>query len=148
MGMKGKVSKGTSKEKRTKLQLADGSIRQPIRKLEDVIVRVENYCFPVDFIVADMKVIENLSHAPIILGRPFSATSQVSTDFGKGIVKIKVGKKSSLKYVCHGPCRTYLVIISSRLSCDQELSLLEILKMHKSAIGWSIDDIHGISKDM
>ncbi|CAA6675775.1 unnamed protein product [Spirodela intermedia] len=95
MGMKGKVSKGTSKEKEQ---------RQPIRKLEDVIVRVENYCF-------------------------------LLTLF-------------SLKYVCHGPCRTYLVIISSRLSCDQELSLLEILKMHKSAIGWSIDDIHGISKDM
>ncbi|CAA7394343.1 unnamed protein product [Spirodela intermedia] len=86
-------NQGWNKEGNNNYQPPDGSIRQPIRKLEDVIVRVENYCFPVDFIVADMKVIENLSHAPIILGRPFSATSQVSTDFGKGIVKIKVGKK-------------------------------------------------------
>ncbi|CAA6663336.1 unnamed protein product [Spirodela intermedia] len=61
------------------MKFVDGSIRQPYGRLEDVIVKVES-CFLIDFLVADMKVIENLSQAPIILGRPFLATVQATTN--------------------------------------------------------------------
>ena len=37
------------------------------------------------------------------------------------------------------------MIISSSLNLDQETKLLEILKAHKTAIGWTIVDIKGIS---
>ncbi len=37
------------------------------------------------------------------------------------------------------------MIISSQLEQSQELKLLEILKEHKGAIGWTIADIKGIS---
>ena len=48
------------------LQLADGSIREPYGKLEDVIVKVEKFKFLVNFIVVDMNISGNISHAPIL----------------------------------------------------------------------------------
>jgi hypothetical protein len=40
---------------------------------------------------------------------------------------------------------TLLVIISNKLSVPQEEKLVQILKEHKIAIGWTIADIKGIS---
>ena len=73
------------------LHLADGSMRKPHGIVEDVIVKVENCCFPVDFVIVDMKIPENLVNAPIILGRPFLATGNAITNWGKGTVEFKVG---------------------------------------------------------
>ena len=50
------------------LCLADGSVRKPHGLVEDVIVRIEDCYFPVDFLVVDMKMTRGLSQAPIILG--------------------------------------------------------------------------------
>ena len=50
------------------LCLADGLVRKPHRLVEDVIVRIEDCYFPVDFLVVDMKMTKELSQAPIILG--------------------------------------------------------------------------------
>ena len=50
------------------LCLADGSVRKPYGLVEDVIVRIEDCYFPVDFLVVDMKRTKDLSQAPIILG--------------------------------------------------------------------------------
>ena len=62
------------------LCLADGSIRKPHGLVEDVIVRIEDCYFLVDFLVVDMKMTKKLSQAPIILGQPFLATAKVVTD--------------------------------------------------------------------
>ncbi|XP_062114559.1 uncharacterized protein LOC133825660 [Humulus lupulus] len=63
------------------LQLADRSLAHPDGKIEDVLVRVDKFIFPTDFIVldyeADMEV-------PIILGRPFLATCRTLIDMEKG----------------------------------------------------------------
>jgi len=37
------------------------------------------------------------------------------------------------------------VVISTSLALHQEEALLDLLKMHKKAIRWSIFDLHGIS---
>ena len=74
------------------LCLADGSVRKPHGTVEDVIVRIEGYYFPVDFLVVDMKITKEHSQAPIILGRPFLATAKAVTDWGKGEVILKVGE--------------------------------------------------------
>ena len=50
------------------LCFADGSVRKPHGLVEDVIVRIEDCNFPVDFLVVDMKMTKELSQAPIILG--------------------------------------------------------------------------------
>ena len=73
------------------LRLADGSVRRPHGVVEDVIVKVENCYFPVDFIIVDMKSTKDLTDSPIILGRPFLATAKAITDWGKGEVIFQVG---------------------------------------------------------
>ena len=73
------------------LSLADGSVRRPHGVVEDVIVKVENRYFLVDFIIVDMKSTKDLTNALIILGRPFLATAKAITDWGKGEVIFQVG---------------------------------------------------------
>ena len=50
-----------------------------------------------------------------------------------------------LKYVFLGDEGTLPMIISSKLSAPQEENLVQVLKEHKTAIGWTIADIKGIS---
>ena len=52
---------------------------------------------------------------------------------------------SHLKYAFLGVEETFPVIISSSLGSNQENKLFEILRTHRSAIGWTIADIKGIS---
>ena len=54
--------------------------------VEDVIVKVDNCIFLVDFIIVDMKFMKDLIDSPFILGRPFLATAKAITDWGKGEV--------------------------------------------------------------
>jgi hypothetical protein len=51
----------------------------------------------------------------------------------------------NLKYSFLGENETFPVIISSKLNVHQEGKLLQTLKMHKNALGWTIADIKGIS---
>ncbi|KAH9780125.1 hypothetical protein KPL71_007966 [Citrus sinensis] len=53
------------------LQLVDRSIKYPRDIVEDVLVKVDKFIFPADFIVLDMA--EDIE-LPLILGRPFLAT--------------------------------------------------------------------------
>ncbi|KAM6550362.1 hypothetical protein CsatB_000170 [Cannabis sativa] len=52
---------------------------------------------------------------------------------------------SHLKYVYLGENDTLPVIIASNLVVENEGALLEVLKKHKKAIGWTMADIRGIS---
>ncbi|CAN6570890.1 unnamed protein product [Malus baccata var. baccata] len=52
---------------------------------------------------------------------------------------------SHLKYVFLGEDQTLPVIISSSLTAQEEDRLIRVLKEHKSAIGWTLADIKGIS---
>jgi len=52
---------------------------------------------------------------------------------------------SHLKYAFLGSNDTLPVIVSSKLSKEQEEKLVNILKEHKEALGWTIADIKGIS---
>ncbi|XP_076911444.1 uncharacterized protein LOC143569404 [Bidens hawaiensis] len=52
---------------------------------------------------------------------------------------------SHLKYAFMGEGETLPVIIASNLNEAQEERLLEVLKAHKAAIGWTIADLKGIS---
>ena len=73
------------------LSLPDGSMRRPHGVVEDMIVKVENCYFPVDFIIVDMKSTKDFIDSPIILGRPFLDTAKAITDWGKGEVIFQVG---------------------------------------------------------
>ncbi|KAK1663812.1 hypothetical protein QYE76_051971 [Lolium multiflorum] len=51
----------------------------------------------------------------------------------------------NLKYAYIDDKKTYPVIISAKLSDIEEERLLEILKKHRGAIGYTLDDLKGIS---
>ena len=55
--------------------------------IEDVLVKVDKFIFPMDFIVLDM---EEDKEIPIILGRPFLATSRAMIDVQRGELKLRV----------------------------------------------------------
>ncbi|XP_060972380.1 uncharacterized protein LOC115717959 [Cannabis sativa] len=58
------------------LQLADRSIKKPRGIVEDVLIQIEKFYYPVDFFVLDTQSVVNMeSKIPIILGRPFLATA-------------------------------------------------------------------------
>ena len=69
------------------LQLADGSLKHPREVIEDVLVKVDKFIFPADFIVLDM---EEDKEMPIILGRPFLATGSAMIDVQRGELKLRV----------------------------------------------------------
>jgi hypothetical protein len=54
----------------------------------------------------------------------------------------------SLKYKFLGPTDSLHVIIASDLIDAQEEELLDVLREHKKAIDWTIDDIKGISPSL
>ena len=70
------------------LQMADRSMAQPEGILEDVLVKVGKFVFPVDFVVMQM---EEDTQVPLLLGRPFLATGATLIDVQKGEPTIRVG---------------------------------------------------------
>ncbi len=237
------------------LQLADRSVKIPRGIIEDVLVQVDKFYFPVDFIVLDTHPASNSqSQIPVILGRPFLATSNALINCRNGVMKLSFGNMTlelnifnvckqpndpeeskevdwvetiaedyllakaindpfndslidwcpngtndddlsvtpivdnldikmvngwrpkegeferlsprevkivpsheqapklelkplpkELKYAFLGPEDTFPVIISSGLDHTQERKLIDVLKNHKGALGWSIADLKGIS---
>ena len=46
------------------------------RSVEDVLIQIDNFYYPVDFVVLDTEQgTIGLNHVPIILGQPFLATA-------------------------------------------------------------------------
>jgi hypothetical protein len=221
------------------LQLADRSVKIPRGIVEDVLIKVDKFYFPVDFIVLDTEPVQNVGvQIPVILGRPFLATANALINCRTRVMKISFGnmtvelnifdisKKSresdevgsvcvieeileevmeessirdpleacfaqfgkgldldvlleqanailefsplesnkkeeaavpeppkkelkpladNLKYKFISPAETLPVIIASDLHAAQEERLLDILREHKEAIGWTIEDIKGIN---
>ncbi|XP_073051355.1 uncharacterized protein [Primulina eburnea] len=78
------------------LQLADRSLTYPRGIVEDVLVKVEKFIFPADFVILDM---EEDQETPLIFGRPFLATGKALIDVHKGELTLRVGsmKKDSLE---------------------------------------------------
>ncbi|XP_042958158.1 uncharacterized protein LOC122293734 [Carya illinoinensis] len=231
------------------LQVADRSIKIPKGIVEDVLVQVDKFYYPIDFVVLDMQLSSHSnSSPPVILGRPFPTTSNAIINCRSGVLKLSFGNMtlelnifnlcrqpqeledveevnalesllaensllnyncdelwedledsldlidstnqfsslcaagnsnemqwkpkfeplpalqastqpsnektpmlklkplpSELKYAYLGLEKSFPVVIYALLTPDQESKLLKILAQHKSAIGWSIGDIKGIS---
>ncbi|MGV7988784.1 retropepsin-like aspartic protease, partial [Mycobacterium kansasii] len=76
----------------TTLQLVDGFVRVPRGIIEDVLVQVDRFYYPVDFIILDTEPISNTStQIPVILGRPFLATSNVIINCKNGVMSMSFG---------------------------------------------------------
>lgn len=74
------------------LQLADRSIKVPRGVIEDVLVKVNDFYFPTDFIVLDTEPVQTLKkQSPIILGRPFLATANANIHVRSGEMEVTFG---------------------------------------------------------
>ncbi|KAL2461691.1 reverse transcriptase [Abeliophyllum distichum] len=220
-----KLELGEARPTTVLLQLADRSIKHPRGIIEDVLVKVNKFIFPADFIILDMEEDSNIS---IILGRPFLAIGRALIDVYEGKMILRVDNEqvifnvfkamkypassdscfqvdvvdklvadtfeteypsdalaicmmcsestksehpgespqrpvpsiekapalelkpfpSHLRYAYLGTSSTLPVIIVSDMTDVEEEKLLRILKEHKTAIGWTIADIRGISPSL
>ena len=60
--------------------------------VEDVLVKVDKFYYPVDFVVLDTDPIENgPNHVPIILERPFMATVNAIIKCRNGVMQLTFG---------------------------------------------------------
>ena len=74
------------------LQLADRSVKIPKGIIEDVLIKVGDFVFPVDFVVLETEQVKNpKNQIPIILGRPFLATSNALINCRNGLIKLTFG---------------------------------------------------------
>ena len=74
------------------LSLADRSVKIPKGIVEDVLVKINKFYYPVDFVVLDTEPSSNEpNHVPIILGRPFLATANAIINFRNGIMQLTFG---------------------------------------------------------
>ncbi|WZZ44734.1 hypothetical protein YC2023_040993 [Brassica napus] len=83
------------KKCRLSLVLADRSVKYPVGILEDLPVMVGNYEIPTDFVVLEMGE-EALD--PLILGRPFLATSGAIVNVKEGKIDLHLGKGHILHF--------------------------------------------------
>ncbi|XP_042441151.1 uncharacterized protein LOC122026474 [Zingiber officinale] len=201
------------------IQLADHSQTHPPGVIEDVLVKVRELIFPVDFYILDMEGDYLASRSPLNLGRPFLKTARTKIDVHADSVEGGIGDVFSymedisalgvddescglftseredlcigyylgealslgslrdeelcvgdysaalplgspsidqtqdelkslsahLKYAYLGENQQLPVIIAQNLEPEQESRLLEILRQHRKAIGWTLADIPGIN---
>ncbi|XP_060183121.1 uncharacterized protein LOC132613083 [Lycium barbarum] len=82
-----KLELGEMKDTTVSLQLADQSTKKPQGIIENVLVRVDKFIFPADFIVLEME--EN-TEVPLILGRSFLAIGRAIIDVHQGQLILRV----------------------------------------------------------
>ena len=69
------------------LSLENISIKIPKGTMEDVLIHVDKFYYPVDFVVLDTEpVVVGTNYVPIILRRPFLATSNAIINCRNGVM--------------------------------------------------------------
>ena len=92
-----KLGLGDPKPTTMWLLMADRTVKRPIRILHDVLVKMELFIFPTDFVILDCEV--NFE-VPIILGRPFLATGRALVDMEKGQMKFRLNNEEVTFNIC------------------------------------------------
>ncbi|CAM8990507.1 unnamed protein product [Rhodiola kirilowii] len=78
-----------------------------------------------------------------------TAEAEQNTDSGKEPCKVELKPlPASLKYEFLGPNSTYPVIVNASLTDIETQKFLAVLREHRSALGYSIDDLKGIRPDL
>ena len=87
-----KLGLGELKRTSATLQLANHFVREPRGIVEDVLVKIEQFYYPVDFIVLDYQSVLHPSVlTPIILGRPFLTTTNALINCRNGRMQLTFG---------------------------------------------------------
>ena len=85
-------------------------MKNPKGVVEDVLVRVDKFYYPVDFVVLDTEPIASGSnHVPIILGRPILATANAIINCRNGVMQLTFGNMTLELNIFHLSNRHKLV---------------------------------------
>ena len=82
-----RLNLGEIKPTTLSLQMANRSITSPKGIIEDVLIKVDKFIFPVDFVVLDMEEDEKV---PLILERPFLPTSWALINVESGEMTLRI----------------------------------------------------------
>ncbi|CAL1406494.1 unnamed protein product [Linum trigynum] len=85
-----KLGLGEPSSTRMSIQLANRSVVHPRGIVEDLLVKVGRFFYPVDFVVLD---INEDAEVPLILGRTFLATSKALIDVHDGSLVLRDGEE-------------------------------------------------------
>ncbi|XP_070005822.1 uncharacterized protein [Nicotiana sylvestris] len=80
-----------------RLQMVDRTMKSPLGIIDDVLVRVNKFILPADFVILDCEVDYEV---PIILGRHFLDTRKALVDVELGKLTFRVGDKKVVFHVC------------------------------------------------
>ncbi|XP_070054865.1 uncharacterized protein [Nicotiana tomentosiformis] len=80
-----------------RLQMADRTMKRLLGVIEDVLVRVDKFILPADFVILDCEVDYEV---PIILRRPFLSTGKALADVEAGKLTFRVGDEKLVFHVC------------------------------------------------
>ncbi|XP_061374000.1 uncharacterized protein LOC133316281 [Gastrolobium bilobum] len=114
------------------LQLADRTIRRPDGVIKDVLVKIDKFIFPADFVVLNMA---KDTEIPILLGRPFLTTARALVDVEQGKIILRVDEETvtinifeSMKHPTDGGDCFMIDILQEAIdnAMKEENSLLEL----------------------
>ncbi|GJU48153.1 gag-pol polyprotein [Tanacetum coccineum] len=107
------------------VELADRTIKCPKGVAKNVLVGIDRFVFPVDFIVLDMP--EDIK-VPLILERPFLSTAHAKIDVFKRKIALKIGNDKivfkSEKPTSNIIKRVYALRLRERMELDLEARLI------------------------
>ncbi|CAN6551661.1 unnamed protein product [Malus baccata var. baccata] len=136
------------------IQLADRSNAYPKGVLEDVLVHAhgnnkEHLAVPIqeEFVEMVATLKSNPTHIgkfPNLISIPNSTNKLLPSVIQPPSLELKP-LPSHLKYVFLGEQDTLPVIISSSLTAQEDDKLVRVLREYRTAIGWTLADINGIS---
>ena len=125
-----KLNLGSLRPTRMSIRLADRSYQYPLGIAENILVQVDKFVFPVDFVILEM---EEDSQVPLILGRPFLNTAdaiirvkdkEISLGIGNERVSFSVDRAMKHSYSNKADCFS-IEVIDEDLDLDWE-KILEI----------------------
>ncbi|XP_050918921.1 uncharacterized protein LOC127136407 [Lathyrus oleraceus] len=82
-----KLGIGVVQDTRMTLEFADHLVKKPYGIVEDVLVKIDKFVFPVDFVILEMPEDEEI---PLILGRPFLETGWCLINIEEATMTLKV----------------------------------------------------------
>ncbi|GJZ39798.1 reverse transcriptase domain-containing protein [Tanacetum coccineum] len=152
------------------IELANKSTQYPRGIAENVIIKINKFVFPVDFVVLDMEEDFKEDESKIAMDEEklrnsfdslttsglFSDLDDLEPDDFKNptlfatrtideekqILKLKE-LPSHLEYAFLNGHQEFPIIISSLLSHQEKVLLLQVLSKHKAALAWKVADIKG-----
>ncbi|XP_070010723.1 uncharacterized protein [Nicotiana sylvestris] len=118
---------GQSRATSMRLQMADRTMKRPLGIVDDVLVRVDKFILPADFVILDCEVDYEL---PIILGIPFLSNGKALVDVEAGELTFR--EDSTNKALNRGTSRVGAKAVASTPQVDATLA---VLQKWKQAIG-------------